>query len=373
MTTVGQLVYLATKNKTTWYPEEDENWQVPEKYLRTKGQDIDVVGNYLEKQKKQQERQKEEQTRQEREDDESQVRSGSEKKSQKQNSGNVNVTTADAPNGAANGEYESAIPVRSSADSQDTAVGTSSRQDSNQNGNAGKEGEKKEQDKGPVDPKREQDKNHHPSIMVAAWERINERNQESGEPEIAGDDHTHPSLSLAEKDDNIVTWCGPSDPANPQNWSVVKKCWTTFLLCVLTFSIYIGSAIYSPGYESLIMEFGTNHTVATLGLTLFVIGYGIGPLFLSPLSEIPAIGRTPPYVFTLAIFVILQPITATVQNIPGLLVLRFLAGFIGSPVLATGGASLGDMFSPKTRPYAIGIWGLAVRHRTFETFNDSWH
>lgn len=116
----------------------------------------------------------------------------------------------------------------------------------------------------------------------------------------------------------------------------------------------------SPGYESLIMEFGTNHTIATLGLTLFVIGYGIGPLFLAPLSEIPAIGRTPPYVITLALFVILQPITATVQNIPGLLVLRFLAGFIGSPVLATGGASLGDMFSPKTRPYAIGVWGLAV-------------
>lgn len=101
-------------------------------------------------------------------------------------------------------------------------------------------------------------------------------------------------------------------------------------------------------------------TIATLGLTLFVIGYGTGPLFLAPLSEIPAIGRTPPYVITLALFVILQPITATVQNIPGLLVLRFLAGFIGSPVLATGGASLGDMFSPKTRPYAIGIWGLAV-------------
>lgn len=84
------------------------------------------------------------------------------------------------------------------------------------------------------------------------------------------------------------------------------------------------------------MEFGTNHTIATLGLTLFVIGYGVGPLFLAPLSEIPAIGRNPPYVITLAIFVILQPITATVQNIPGFLVLRFLAGFVGSPALATG-------------------------------------
>lgn len=42
------------------------------------------------------------------------------------------------------------------------------------------------------------------------------------------------------------------------------------------------------------------------------------------------------------------------------MVLRFLAGFIGSPVLATGGASLGDIYTPKTRPYAMGIWGLAA-------------
>ena len=111
---------------------------------------------------------------------------------------------------------------------------------------------------------------------------------------------------------------------------------------------------------SLNMTFGVSEVAATLGLTLFVVGYGIGPLFLAPLSEIPAIGRSPPYVITLLLFVILQAITATVQNFAGLLVLRFLAGFIGSPVLATGGASMGDMFSLKSRPIAVGIWGLAA-------------
>lgn len=63
--------------------------------------------------------------------------------------------------------------------------------------------------------------------------------------------------------------------------------------------------------------------------------------------------RNPIYILTLAIFVILQVPSALVNNIAGLLVLRFLAGFIGSPVLATGGASLGDVFPPKTRPYAM--------------------
>lgn len=108
------------------------------------------------------------------------------------------------------------------------------------------------------------------------------------------------------------------------------------------------------------MDFGVSSTVATLGLTLFVIGYGIGPLFLAPLSEIPQIGRTPPYVITLTIFVVMQALSATVQNFAGLMTLRFIAGFFGSPVLATGGASLQDMFSDKTRPYAVGIWGMSA-------------
>ena len=43
-----------------------------------------------------------------------------------------------------------------------------------------------------------------------------------------------------------------------------------------------------------------------------------------------------------------------------LLCFRFLTGFIGSPVLATGGASIGDMYSPSKRAYAIGIWGIAA-------------
>lgn len=56
----------------------------------------------------------------------------------------------------------------------------------------------------------------------------------------------------------------------------------------------------------------------------------------------------------------LQVPTALCDNLGALLPLRFLAGFIGSPALATGGASLADMYGPKTRPVAIGAWGLAA-------------
>jgi len=63
---------------------------------------------------------------------------------------------------------------------------------------------------------------------------------------------------------------------------------------------------------------------------------------------------------TLLIFVLLQVATARVNDLGGFLVLRFLAGFFGSPPLATAGASIADMYIPKYRAYPIGAWGLSA-------------
>ena len=78
------------------------------------------------------------------------------------------------------------------------------------------------------------------------------------------------------------------------------------------------------------------------------------------MSEIPQIGRNPVYIGTLIVFVILQVPTALAVNFGMLLAFRFLTGFIGSPVLATGGASIGDMYKPSKRAYGIGIWGISA-------------
>lgn len=94
------------------------------------------------------------------------------------------------------------------------------------------------------------------------------------------------------KDVNLVEF-EPHDAENPMNWSFGKKAFTTGMVCVLTFSIYIGSAIYSPGVTSVMEQFHVSESVAVLGLSAFVAGYGLGPMLWSPLSEIPAIGRNP--------------------------------------------------------------------------------
>jgi DHA1 family multidrug resistance protein-like MFS transporter len=110
-------------------------------------------------------------------------------------------------------------------------------------------------------------------------------------------------------------------------------------------AVYGASSMYVPGEEGVMQRFHVGATPAAIGLAIYVVGYGIGPLLFAPLSEIASIGRNWVYVPTFFLFVILSIPTAFVENYAGLLVLRFLTGFFGSPCLANGGASVGDMVS----------------------------
>jgi MFS transporter, DHA1 family, multidrug resistance protein len=100
--------------------------------------------------------------------------------------------------------------------------------------------------------------------------------------------------------------------------------------------VYIGSAIYTSSIPSLREDFGISQTQGALGLTLYVLAYGIGPMFLTPLQEIPSLGRNPVYIIGLALFVIFNVPIVTAKNFGTILAFRFLTGFVGSPALATG-------------------------------------
>jgi len=75
----------------------------------------------------------------------------------------------------------------------------------------------------------------------------------------------------------LVDWA-PNDPHNPRNWSTPTKLFVTFQICLLTTSVYIGSAIYTAGLQGIQAQFHISPVKALLGLTLFVLGYALGPM-----------------------------------------------------------------------------------------------
>lgn len=157
----------------------------------------------------------------------------------------------------------------------------------------------------------------------------------------------------------IIDWT-ENDAENPHNWSSAKKAWAFSLIALLTTSVYVGASIYTVGLEGISQRFHVSNTVALLGLTVFIVGYGIGPIIWCPIAERPSVGRTPVYIGTLVVFVAFQPAIIYAKNIGMLLAFRFLTGFFGSPALALGGATAADLYSPQKLNYAISIWGAAA-------------
>ncbi|KIW28087.1 uncharacterized protein PV07_07771 [Cladophialophora immunda] len=163
-----------------------------------------------------------------------------------------------------------------------------------------------------------------------------------------------------EKPVHLVDWDGPDDVENPLNFSGVQKSVITAMTCIYTWAIYVGSSIYTSSQPGIEHHFGVDNFQSSFGLAIYVLAYGLGSLLFSPLSEVPSIGRNPPYAISGALFVILCIPTSLVDNYAGLMVLRFLLGFMGSPCLATAGATLGDIWGPTRFPYFIGLWACTT-------------
>ena len=159
----------------------------------------------------------------------------------------------------------------------------------------------------------------------------------------------------------IVDWYGEDDPENPYNWPFLYKAYVNILLFSMTMSVYMGSSIVSPSIPDLAQYFSVSETVATLSMSLFVWAYGFGPMILSPITEISWIGRNGPYIIGLGLFTVMQVPNALVNNLAGYLVLRFISGFLGSPVLATGGATVGDIWRIDGGfMNGLAFWGLGA-------------
>ncbi|KAF3389395.1 Caffeine resistance protein 5 [Penicillium rolfsii] len=157
----------------------------------------------------------------------------------------------------------------------------------------------------------------------------------------------------------IVDFVGPDDPDIPRNWPTLARTVAGLNILLLNFGFYAASALFTPSILGIEEAFGATTTEGTLGLSLFVIAYGIGPLILSPLSNLSTIGRSPVYVLSCLAFCLLNIGTALAQNLQTILVLRFLGGFIGSTPISVGGASLMEIYRPSEIPYAIALYAVS--------------
>ena len=162
--------------------------------------------------------------------------------------------------------------------------------------------------------------------------------------------------SGTEDDPYSVTWI-PKDPRNPMNFSALRKWSLTFLVSFTTLAVSLVSSAYSGGMAEIMQEFGVVEEIAILGVSLFVLGFAIGPLIWSPMSEV--FGRRNIFSFTFTLLTAFNAGAAGSQNIWTLIILRFLAGSFGSSPFGNAGGVIADMFPAAHRGIAISLFSSA--------------
>ena len=147
------------------------------------------------------------------------------------------------------------------------------------------------------------------------------------------------------------------DPENPKNWSKAYKWYCTMCVAITCFVVAFNSAVITADLEGVAAEFHVSEEVSLLTITLFVIGFGVGPMAFAPLSEI--FGRRPVYAITLALAVIFTIPGAVAKNIGTLLVTRFLAGVAFSAPMSLVGGTLVDLWKNEERGVPMAAFSAA--------------
>lgn len=100
-----------------------------------------------------------------------------------------------------------------------------------------------------------------------------------------------PPRGLESVQQKVVDWFGPDDAEMPRNWPQSMKTIVMFDVMLLNFSFYAASAVFTPSIPGIQKAFNATATEGTLGLSLFVIAYGIGPLIVSKYRPLLCHGR----------------------------------------------------------------------------------
>lgn len=175
----------------------------------------------------------------------------------------------------------------------------------------------------------------------------------SGEKDTSGADADGADL---DPDIEFVTFV-TNDPQNPHNWPLWLRWVYTIVLSILVIAVAYGSACITGGLGLVNEKYHVSTEVSILTCSLMVIGFSLGPLIWSPVSDL--FGRRVAYFSSLGLYVIFNIPCALAPNIGGLLAVRFLCGVWASSGLCLVGGSIADMFPSETRGRAIAFFAYA--------------
>ncbi|EEA24079.1 Synaptic vesicle transporter SVOP [Talaromyces marneffei ATCC 18224] len=168
--------------------------------------------------------------------------------------------------------------------------------------------------------------------------------------------HTRSNVTGEVADWKLVTFT-INDVENPKNWSKAFKWYITAVIAFTCFIVAFASAVITAGLDGPARDFHVSMEVSLLTITVFVIGFGVGPMVFAPLSEV--LGRRPVYAVTLFIALIFEIPCALAPNIGTLIVCRAIDGIAFSAPMTLVGGSLADLWKNEERGVPMAAFSAA--------------
>ncbi|CAN8105292.1 unnamed protein product [Discula destructiva] len=192
------------------------------------------------------------------------------------------------------------------------------------------------------------------------------------EKEIRGNTSSDISISAAEaglsspphngrsnSTPELVDFATPFDPADPLQWPPRRKLAIVVNISLLSAAGQMASSMVAPSVEEIMLEFhAANPMLGVLVVSVFMLGMAVGLLLTSGVSEV--YGRVVVVHVTNLLFVVFACAAAVSQSLGQLIGFRFVQAVAAAAAPAIGGGVIGDMFDPKDRGRATGIYGLGM-------------
>lgn len=136
---------------------------------------------------------------------------------------------------------------------------------------------------------------------------------------------------------------------------------------------------FSPVASDFAKDMDVSLHVATLGLSMYILGLAFGPMSLAPLSEY--YGRRPVYIFSYGTFLLLLLATTYVESLAPFLILRLLSGYFSSTTISNFGGTIADLWHHNDTGPAMSwfLWAATGGSPTgfvlfsFISHGRSWH
>jgi multidrug resistance protein len=166
---------------------------------------------------------------------------------------------------------------------------------------------------------------------------------------------------------------------NPYDYSNKLKWFVTFIVAFAAAAAPMGSTIFfrKSLYDTLkgggvarlsanayaaaslgrvAVDLDSSPTITNLSVALYMLSMAIFPLWWSAFSEV--FGRRTIYLLSFILFILFSIFSAVAKSIAMLVVMRMLSGGAAASVQAVGAGTIADVWEPKERGRAMGIFYL---------------